>query len=111
MFTLDGNLAVIQREFYIMDDLRVNVLFGVDILKPEGFIIDFSNGIVIIGACEKVRIEIYVVVDSKRVSIKAYNKNKIRLLVKSTAKIVICGLKRRTFKLLKDRDFFFEPVK
>ena len=86
---LNGNLIVIRREFYIIDDLRVNAFIGVDILKPEGFIIDFSNGTAIIETYEKTKIKICAIIDNNRIFTKVYNKNKIKMPAKSIMKIII----------------------
>jgi len=36
----EGNSALISRELYLVDNLLVRALIGVDIIKPEGFTID-----------------------------------------------------------------------
>ena len=42
--TIDGSkLAWLRREFYIVNNLKIKLLIGMDILNLKGFIIDLSR--------------------------------------------------------------------
>ena len=50
--TIDGSkLAWLRREFHIVDDVKIKLLVRIDILGPEGFIIDLSRNKVYILIC------------------------------------------------------------
>ena len=45
-------MALINRKIYIVDDLSTKALIGIDIMKPEGIIIDIDKDLIIIGLCD-----------------------------------------------------------
>ena len=61
--------ALIEREFYIVDDLAAKVLIGVDILKPKGIVIDLDKNIIIIRLYQD--LEVLINVSSKGSRINA----------------------------------------
>ena len=57
MYLSDKNgIARIKREFYIVDDLTVKALIGIDIMKPEDMILDIKKNVIIIGLCKNIQI-------------------------------------------------------
>ena len=53
-------LGLIEREFYIVDDLSAKALVGVDILKPEDITINFARDIIVLGVYDNIVVPITV---------------------------------------------------
>ena len=45
----DQRTAVIKKELYLINDLRINVLIGIDIINSEKIIINIYNAVATIG--------------------------------------------------------------
>lgn len=52
--------AKISREVHIVDELRANMLLGMDILVPEGAVIDLTNNILTLSKSEGIHIPVLV---------------------------------------------------
>ena len=46
----DGKVTLIRREIYIVDKLSTKVLISIDIIKPEGIILDTTKDLITIGS-------------------------------------------------------------
>ena len=47
----NGKVALIRRKIYIVDELSAKALVGINIIKPEGIILDTNKDLAIIGSC------------------------------------------------------------
>ena len=56
----DGRVALIQREVHLVDELKANILIGINILAPEGVSIDLSKQEAIITSCTNVYIPLSI---------------------------------------------------
>ncbi len=48
--SLEGTITLINREFYIVDNLSAKVLITIDILKPERIVINFRDNLIKTGS-------------------------------------------------------------
>ena len=53
-------MAVIKRELYIINNLSIKALIGIDIIKPEGIIIDLNKDIIKVGTYEDIEVSIVI---------------------------------------------------
>ena len=103
----DGTTAIakIQREVHIVEDLKVNILIGVDILAPERMLVDLDTRPVTIRTCRNLTASITIMTRD--------NPNTQRLVRAKTHTVVPpfsylqVSVKVKDFP--KDRDFIFEP--
>ena len=98
-----NSTAIIERELYIIDDLLVKALIGIDIIKPEGIIIGLGNDIIRIGAYNNMKVPIR----GPRISATVYSSKRTVILAYFNVAVLITGLKRK-LKLLDNRDLMFE---
>ena len=111
---LPGNtrrLGLIEREFYIVDDLSAKALVGVDILKPEDITINFVRDIIVLRAYDNIVVPITVHTRSPRPRTNAtvFAQKQITIQPRSNIAIPITG-PHHTLDLPQDRDLFFEPA-
>ena len=52
----NGTVASIEREFHVVDDLTAKALIGIDIMKPEGIVLDLENDAMKTGSCQNLDI-------------------------------------------------------
>ncbi|KAE8383975.1 hypothetical protein BDV23DRAFT_189695 [Aspergillus alliaceus] len=99
--------AKIRIRAYLVDDLRTNLLIGMDILGREGFVLDFDNHVGTIRACRDLcfpitvqpkpnRLQSTPVYTSHQAVIPGYSKGRLPVRIRA--------------KLPTDRDFIFEPT-
>ena len=98
-------IAVVLREVHIVEDLKAQMLLGMDILGPEGFILDLPRRTATIVSCQDVSIPLTVTPQSPtRVSQTVQARTTILVEPGTTASIPVqCG------GLPSDRDLLFEP--
>ena len=111
---LPGNgrrVALIEREFHIVDELTAKALVGVDILKPENIAINLSCDSMTIGACDDIVVPITVHTRSPgpRTNATVFAQKQMTVQPRSNVAIPITG-PRRMLELPRDRDLFFEPA-
>ena len=96
--------AKITREIYVVDDLKVGILIGADILTPERIVIDFTTQSIKISSCRNMT----VLIDSRArlEPIKRTVKLSTRMVLplRATTQILIVYSR----KLPEDRDLLFE---
>lgn len=44
-------VALIERDFHIVDNLTIKALIGIDIIKPEGIVLDVARNLTTITSC------------------------------------------------------------
>ena len=72
-----GTVALIEREFHVVDDLTAKALIGIDILKPEGIILDLQNDVMKIGSCRNLEVPIIVTPRGSRTNSTIYSSKRI----------------------------------
>ena len=105
--TIDGKPATgsFVMEAHIVDDLKANMLIGIDNLEPQGITIDFKTATANVGACDNLTMPINIHARAeahvKRV-VKA--KSTVTVPARSTIQVPVA------YKVMSpDRDFLFEP--
>ena len=104
----NSNTALINREFYIINNLTAKVLIGIDIMKPKGIVIDLGINIIKIGAYKDLLIPINIISKGNRVNTTIFSRKGIVLPPYTNVPVPIIGAKR-PLSLPADRDFIFEP--
>jgi len=67
-------VALIIKELYIVDNLSIKVLVNINIIKPEGIIINTSKDIVIIISYNSLEVSISIITKGTRINIIVINK-------------------------------------
>ena len=80
-FESNSNIALINREFYIIDELTTKVLIDIDIIKLEGIVIDLDINIIKIGTYKNLLIPIDITSKGTRVNITIFSRKSIVLLL------------------------------
>ena len=92
-------------EAHIVDDLKANMLIGIDNLEPQGISIDFNSATAKIGACQNLTVPINIhartQAHTKR-TVKA--KSAVTVPARSTIQVPVAYKATPS-----DRDFLFEP--
>ena len=83
---IKNSTAILKRKLYIVDDLLAKALIGIDIMKPEGIVVDLGNDVMRIGAYNNME------------GVPAY----------SNIAVLITGPKRK-LELPDNGDLIFEP--
>lgn len=107
--TPEGKPVIIKftREIHVVDNLKANILIGMDILGPEGVIIDLPNENVIFSKCGNVAVPVQATArDNVRIRRVVRSEKKQIIPPRSTGRIEV-SLKGK--QPLPDRDFLFEP--
>ena len=103
---LDGRLALIERELHVVDDLRAKVLIGIDVLGPEGIILDMGRRIATIYSCDAIQAALTIIPRTNQRLRRAIISQQATVIPPRTiAKIPI----RRPENLPQDRDLLFQP--
>ena len=69
----NGMTALIEREFHVVDNLAAKALIGIDIMKPEGIVLDLQNDVMRIGACQDLEVPIVVASRGSRTNATIYS--------------------------------------
>ena len=108
IYLFEKNITIlIKREFYIVEDLTVKVLIGIDIIKPEAMTVDLSQDLMRIGACEDIKVFIVITIRDSHTNVIIYSSKKMTILSYSNVIISITKPRKR-LSLFKNRDFIFE---
>ena len=105
-----NNIVKVKKEFYIVDDLIIKALIDIDVIKPEGMILDIKKNVMIIDLYKNIQIFFIFVNHRPQIRATIFNDNKTKMIISSHFNMIISiiDLKCRSFKLLYDRDFLFE---
>ena len=107
--TPEGKPVMIKftHDIHVVDNLKANLLVGMDILGPEGVIIDLPNESVIFSRCGNVSVPVQAT---------ARDNVRIRRVVRSEKRQIVPPKSTGTVQValkgkgpLPDRDFMFEP--
>ena len=77
LLSKDGTVALIERELHIVDNLIAKTLIGVDIMKPEGIIINLQNDVMRIGSCQNLEVPIVVISKGIRINATIYSSKRM----------------------------------
>ena len=104
--SISGNnkVALIRREIYIMDDLSVKALIGINIIKPERIILDTNKNLTIIDFYESLQVPIFIVAKGLRTNVIVVSKARYAI---STYSFIIISIEH--VELLVDRELIFKP--
>ena len=103
-----NSTTIIERKLYIVDDLLAKALIGIDIIKPEGIVVDLGNDIIRISAYNNMEVPIIAIIRGPRTSATVYSSKRTVILAYSNVAVLITGLKRK-LELLDNRDLMFKP--
>ena len=107
------DIALIEREFYVVDNLTAKALININIIKPERIVLDIERDVIIIESYRDIEVSItsFSYKSQIRVSIFSNNVRRIIILSYFNVAVFISESKRRALKLFKNRNFIFEPQK
>ena len=105
----NGAIALIERELHIVDDLTAKALIGIDIMKPEGIVLDLKHDIMRIGACQNHEVPITVTTRGSRTNATIYSKKRMNIPPHSNVAVPVTGPSKTRLMLPEDRDLLFEP--
>ena len=101
----DGSkVALIRREIHIVDDLSAKALIGIDIIKPEGIILNANKDLVTIGSCDSLQVPMSTVAKGPHTDATVLNKARYSVPTHSFMTVPI-----KPVDLPQDRDLIFEP--
>ena len=111
MYLSDKNdIAKIEKEFHIVDDLAVKALIDIDIIKPKDMVFDIEKNVIIIDLCKDIQIFFIFINHRPQTRVTIFNDNKTKMIIPShfNMTISVADPKCRSLKLSYDRDFLFE---
>ena len=99
-----SKVALIRREIYIVDNLLAKALINIDIIKPEGIILDTNKDLVTINSCDSLQVPISIIVKGPRTDAVIISKARFAVSAHSFLTVSI-----EPVNLPEDRDLIFEP--
>ena len=103
---MHGKYAVMEKEFHLVDNLKANMLIGVDIIAPGKFNIDLGKAVITLLFCDNTQVPL-IVTSSNKVSTSILSKDQVTIQPKSRQLIMFTG-KKSKLTLPTGRDFLFE---
>ena len=103
---IDRRIARIRREVHIVEELRANILVGVDIMGPEAITIDIGKKTAVIHSYNGIPIPLSITARSKQCLQRSILSQKETVI---PPRSVVTVLITRHSNLPADRDFLFEP--
>ena len=104
----NGDFALIEREFHVVDNLTAKALIGIAIMKPEGIILDLQNDMMKVGSCQNLEVPIVVASKGPRTNATIFSNKRMVIPPHSNVAVPIRGPGKQ-LDLPQDRDFLFEP--
>ena len=71
---VNDKIVFLRREFYIIDNLSIKVLIGINIMKLEDIILDINRDLIIIDSYNFIKVSISIVVKGSRIDTIVINK-------------------------------------
>ena len=104
---------MIEREFYIVNNLATKALIDINIIKLERIVLDIEKDIIIIESYRDIKVSITSSSYKSQIRASIFSNNVRKMIILSYFNVVVSIFKsrRRALKLLKDRNFIFEPQK
>lgn len=101
----DGtNVALIRREIHIVNDLSAKALIEIDIMKPEGIILDIKKDLFTIGSCASLQVPLSMITKGFRINTVVLSKAQYAVSTHAFMMVLI-----KDVALLNDRDLIFKP--
>lgn len=97
-------IARLKAEFHLVDDLKAKVLIGMDVMRPEGMILDFGRKIMTIPTCKDMQVPISV--RRKSISIDRAVQAAAQVTI-SVGSIMAIPVRVRGIEIPKNRDYSF----
>ena len=66
-------IALIEREFHVVDNLTAKALIGIDIMKSKEIVLDLQADVMRIGVCQDLEISIVVTSRGSRINVSIYS--------------------------------------
>lgn len=98
---------MINREFYIINNLIIKVFIEINIIKLKIIIINFSRDIIKIDIYKNLKIFIIIITRDFSINIIIYNNKKIIIFLYFNIIILVIESRKKLF-LLENRDFIFK---
>ena len=111
MYLLNKNdIALIEREFHVVNNLIIKALINIDIIKFERIILDIERNIIMIKSYRDIEVSITSFSYKSQIRVSIFSNNVRRIIIFSyfNVAVSISKSKHRVLKLLKDRNFIFE---
>jgi hypothetical protein len=106
-FKADNGRAKLTIEAHLVDNLKAQLLIGMDVLGPEGFTLDFSRCQASIGSCKDFTFPIAIAAKPNHVAARpVYADGTITIQPGQSAAIPVCV----KTKLPTDREYIFDPA-
>ena len=105
----NGRIAHLTKELHLVDELKANLLMGIDILAPEGIDVQLSRQTATIASCADVEIPISIQTRSSKVRKTVFTKTQMVIPPRTRKALPIQGPKGKPMELPADRDLMFEP--
>ena len=103
--------ALVTREVHIVDNLSANALIGIDIMKPEGMMLDLQHDMMTIGSCNNLQVPISTrTKQSSQVDTAIFSITRKVVAPHTDMRIPIKARRKPLRNLPADRDFIFEPA-
>ena len=110
IFGENNLVARIEREIHVVDNLKANILLGMDIADPEGWLIDLSAHKMTLPHNANMMVPIIVKSKEQQSSLPVYAKKRVEVPPHSRKLIPISGKRGTDLPLLSGRDFLYEPA-
>lgn len=101
--------ALITREVHIVDNLSANILIGIDIMKPEGMVLDLGRDTMTIGSCQHLEVPISTRTKDTPTELAIFNQTRKVIAPHTDMRVPVKARRKPLHKLPADRDFIFEP--
>ena len=102
--------ALIIKEVHIINDLSVNVLLEMNILKLENIVLDLSRNMLIINSYNSLKMSISTCIKLTKIDTIIVSKTRKVIASHIDMKISIQTRRKSLRQLSVDRDFIFEPA-
>lgn len=102
--TNDNKIALIRREIHIVNNLSAKALIKINIMKPEGIILDTNKDLIIIDSYNSLKTPICIITKGSRTNAAILSKAQYAVPTHTFMTIPI-----KDVELPQDRDLIFEP--
>ena len=105
----DGRTAYFQREVHLVENLKANLLMGIDIISPEQIHINTSREVAMVRLCDNIELALSIQTRSANVQRTVFSQKGTRIPAHTRKALPIHGAKGTSLSLPQDCDLLFEP--
>ncbi|SLM41024.1 probable transposable element [Lasallia pustulata] len=105
----DGRTAYFQREVHLVENLKANLLMGIDIISPEGIDIYPSREVATVKSCGNIELALLIRTHSANIQRTVFTQKETCIPAHTRKALPIQGAKGGSLNLPQDRDMLFEP--